>query len=521
MTAVTLNAAAIKRYRKNPDSFVDECLINPETGRPFDLYESERVFLRCAFQLNKNGRLLFPLLMFCAIKKSGKTVFGAIFVLVLMVLFAERFAEAFCCANDLEQSKSRVFEMCVRIVKASPLLKRATRILSEKIEFTGTGATIVPIAGDYTGAAGAHPSITVFDELWGYTTERERRLWDEHVPVPTRKISCRLVVSHAGFENESELLHDLYRRGLRQAKVAKDLYAGEGQLMFWSHTPISPLQTDEWLEQMRRELRPHQYLRMIENKFVTSQDTFIPPEWYERAVDENLTPLTIAKSLPVFVAVDASVNRDSTAIIALTYDREREEVRVIWHKIFTPTDGQEIDFEIVYETIGRLCNRFDVKIVAYDPFQMEAVAQRLARANVPMEKLKQTTENLTAFGSCLYDLLKSKKIRLYADEDIRIAMSRCVAIETTRGWKISKEKASHHIDIVVALAMACHVALEGQLVPQHFDAQGYKNMKAIMTSGRMHSRSGWAPAEVRAARMAARIGERRYAMMTTRGRRFS
>ena len=199
MTAVTLNAATIRRYRKNPDSFVDECLINPETGRPFDLYESERVFLRCAFQLNKNGRLLFPLLMFCAIKKSGKTVFGAIFVICLMVLFAERFAEAFYCANDMEQSKSRVFEMCVRIVKASPLLKRATRIRSEKIEFTGTGATIIPIAGDYTGSAGAHPSITVFDELWGFTTERERRLWDEHVPVPTRKISCRLVVSHAGF----------------------------------------------------------------------------------------------------------------------------------------------------------------------------------------------------------------------------------------------------------------------------------------------------------------------------------
>ena len=80
---VALNAADIKRYRKNPDSFVDECLINPETGKPFDLYEAERVFLRCAFQLNKNGRLMFPLLMFCAIKKSGKTVFGAIFVLVL------------------------------------------------------------------------------------------------------------------------------------------------------------------------------------------------------------------------------------------------------------------------------------------------------------------------------------------------------------------------------------------------------------------------------------------------------
>jgi hypothetical protein len=143
MTAA-LNAAAIKRYRKYPDAFVEECLINPETGLPFVLFEAERTFLRCAFQLDKNGQLLFPLLMFCAIKKSGKTVFGAIFTITLMVLFGERFAEAYCVANDHEQAKSRVFQICCRIVEASPLLKRATRVLAEKIEFTDTGGTIVP-----------------------------------------------------------------------------------------------------------------------------------------------------------------------------------------------------------------------------------------------------------------------------------------------------------------------------------------------------------------------------------------
>jgi hypothetical protein len=36
---------------------------------------------------------------------------------------------------------------------------------------------------------------------------------------------------------------------------------------------------------------------------------------------------------------------------------------------------------------------------------------------------------------------------------------RTAAVETSRGWRISKEKASHKIDIVVALAMAAHVAV--------------------------------------------------------------
>ena len=63
-------------------------------------------------------------------------------------------------------------------------------------------------------------------------------------------------------------------------------------------------------------------------------------------------------------------------------------------------------------------------------------------------------------GCSVFDLLKGKTITFYSDDDVRLAMSRCVAFETTRGWRIAKEKASHHIDIVVALAMAAHAVVE-------------------------------------------------------------
>jgi phage terminase large subunit-like protein len=47
-----------------------------------------------------------------------------------------------------------------------------------------TGATINAISSDYTCAARTNPTITLFDELWGYTSERSRRLWDEMIRVP-------------------------------------------------------------------------------------------------------------------------------------------------------------------------------------------------------------------------------------------------------------------------------------------------------------------------------------------------
>jgi hypothetical protein len=95
-------------------------------------------------------------------------------------------------------------------------LRRAARATASRIDFPETGASITAIASDYAGAAGANPTISTFDELWGYTSERSDRLWDEMVPPPTRKIACRLTTTYAGFSDESELLEGLYKRGLRQ-----------------------------------------------------------------------------------------------------------------------------------------------------------------------------------------------------------------------------------------------------------------------------------------------------------------
>ena len=55
---------------------------------------------------------------------------------------------------------------------------------------------------------------------------------------------------------------------------------------------------------------------------------------------------------------------------------------------------------------------------------------------------------------------------LYPDAAMRLAVSRAVAIETSRGWRIAKEKQSHKIDVVVALAQAAHACVKN--VPGDF-----------------------------------------------------
>jgi hypothetical protein len=52
---------------------------------------------------------------------------------------------------------------------------------------------------------------------------------------------------------------------------------------------------------------------------------------------------------------------------------------------------------------------------------------------------------------------------VYPDPDLRLAISRAVAKETTRGWRIGKERQSFKIDVVVALAQAALGAIKGAM----------------------------------------------------------
>jgi hypothetical protein len=457
-----LDASSLKRWRANPTSFIEEALNDPEDGKPYRLLPAERMFLRHAFELDSNGRLLYPEQVYACPKKSGKTTFAGLHCLITTLLFGGAFPEATVAANDLEQAQGRVFEAIRKIIECSPLLRAEAKITQEKIAFPAIGATITAIGSDYAGAAGGNQNIAVFDELWAYTSERSRRLWDEMVPPPTRKVACRLTVTYAGFAGESALLEELHERGLKQPQVSPDLYAGDGLLCFWSHDPVAPWQTAEWIAQMRRSLRPNQFLRMIENRFVSTESTFIDMDWWDECVEPALRPVLTDRALPVWVGVDASVKRDSTAIVACTWDAKVNKARLVWHRIFQPSPTDPLDFEMTIErTLTDMVQRFRVREVRYDPYQMAAVAQRLANRRVPMVEFPQSVPNLTAASQNLYELVKGRNLVVYADDVIRLAVQRSVAVETSRGWRIAKEKQSHKIDVVVAMGMAALGAVQG------------------------------------------------------------
>jgi hypothetical protein len=444
--------------RPDPVAWINAVLRNPETRQPFELLPAELAFLQRCFELNDDGSARYPELLYCAPKKSGKSTFGAILVLVIVLLFGGHDAEANIAANDFDQAQSRVFAMIKKIIRASPALRDHADVLQSTVRFH-TGGTIDAIASDAASAAGGNQNVSCFDELWGFATERGNRFWDEMTPPPTRRPAWRLTVSYSGFAGESVLLEGLYKRGLAAPEVAPDLRAtNDGLLMFWSHKPVAPWQDARWIEQMRATMRPNAFRRMICNEWVSSESSFVEMRWWDSCTDPQMRPVLSDKNLNVWIGIDASVKRDSTAIVAVTADGTA--VRLISHRIFQPSPDDPLDFEKTIEaTILELQRRFTVVAVLFDPYQMQSTAQRLTKAGLPMHEFPQSMPNLTAASTNLFEIVKHRNLAVYPDADMRLAISRAIAVETSRGWRITKEKAAHKIDVVVALAQACYGAL--------------------------------------------------------------
>ena len=217
--------ASLDRWRSDPVSFIEEMLIDPETDEPFVLLPAESAFLQHAFKTDEDGRMLYPELLYACPKKSGKTAFAAI-ITIDDDLAVRRLLIRGGVLRQRPRSSTRPCVCCGQAHRrGQPAVEvRGSRSRKTRSPSRRRARPSRAIDSGYAGAAGGNQNISVFDEVWAYTSERSRRLWDELVPPPTRKIACRLCVTYAGFEGESVLLQEMYKRGLQQEQIGTDLY---------------------------------------------------------------------------------------------------------------------------------------------------------------------------------------------------------------------------------------------------------------------------------------------------------
>ena len=456
--------ATPEELRRDPAAFADTYLPRNEKGRAWSLSRHQRRVLARAFRRDPGGELLFQLVLWGEMKKSGKTFLAAVLVLWWALTNAD--TEIIIAANDFDQSVSRVFRTIVQLIRHNPALAKYVKIRASELLFTH-GTVVKAIANDYRGEAGARHSLLVVDEPWGIINEASRRLVEELTPPPTEDNAWVLMVTTAGFIGESELLEAVYTRGLAGVRVDDELelYEADGLFMFWSHTPRQPWQLgdrgERYYAEQGRSLRPATFARLHRNEWVCAESTFITPELWDACVDPEARPLLPTHTPPLFVGVDASTKHDASAVVCVMWVGDR--LAVAHHRIWRPSPEAPLDLEATIEAELRALHRdYRVATIRCDPYQLHRSITTLQAAGLPIAEYPQTTGNTVAMGQQLFDLLTGRNLVLYPSDELRVQALATVGIESARGTRIAKEKASKKIDAIVALAMACVAAIEGR-----------------------------------------------------------
>ena len=111
----------------------------------------------------------------------------------------------------------------------------------------------------------------------------------------------------------------------------------------------------------------------------------------------------------------------------------------------------------VEEHIHALCDRFDVRWVAFDKHLFIGSAQRLEEAGVPMLEYPQNNSKMVPATQLLHEVVTSGRLRHDGDPVARSHALAAIVAETEMGLRIRKTASRDRIDALIALAMAVAV----------------------------------------------------------------
>jgi hypothetical protein len=441
------------------------------------LTDFQRRIAAHVFTPDERGILPYNTVILGETKKSGKTAWGA----SIMEWASEDWGEGtevYSTASTQKQTIGRAFgDVAFHIGRKAELAQ--VKITEDKILYPDR-SFIMALAKNWKAAEGSRHSLTHWDELHTFTSENDYKMWDALTPIPTVKNSIRLITTYAGIEGESELLWDLYLNGVdnqehpegkgHKIPGMEDLpvYANGRQFTLWSHDNIMPWQTKEYLAQQRKDLRAGTYLRYHENRWASSEEAFIPKEWWgfaERAFDQSAWNWKEHpyRNFPVILAVDAATKKDTIAVVGVCYDAIKGHVIVLFHKIWNTRGEDWFDFEETVEKyILEAVQKFQIISVVYDPKDFHQTSVRLVKKGLHMVQYTQSAGNIQAASQALYETLKSRALKTYPDEEVRKQVILTVAKVQGDAFQIIKKnnRSETPNDYTVALAMAVKKVLE-------------------------------------------------------------
>lgn len=303
-------------------------------GRPFELLEYQtKLLTRPLFGWKRasDGLRRFRKVFGFLPKGAGKSPWAAGTGVFLARLDHEAAAEVYALANDRNQART-VHTNAKYMVEDSPLLSEGCEILKDSIYWADTRSTYQVLSSDASSAHGKRPHGLIFDELHGFSGDRDRELFEAlKKSLIKRRQPVLLMISHAGTDDEG-LCHEEYEyaKGVLSGSIPDDTHLpvvfemrpGEDWTAPEVHARVNPgygitVKADavetECLEAQSDPRKQNDFKRYHTNAWVNQASAWIPVEWWDACdapipSDEILRLASCADATDMAQKIDLAAN---------------------------------------------------------------------------------------------------------------------------------------------------------------------------------------------------------------------
>lgn len=459
----------------------------------------------------KGLRRYQTVLLFMA-KKGGKSQLGALLTLLYFFLDDEKAKECYSMASDLEQAKI-LHKAFTTMIKQEPELEEMVKTTIQPPRVSKyNGAFIdeyIAVSSTADSKDGLNVSMALVDEPHSYSNKDLYQIITDG--MAGRRNPLQIIMSTAGYNLQGFFYREIYQYAKKlQSGILKDetfyyvlFEPSEEQLKdddYWKkeevwrasnpNYPVSPTSSymkAKVLQAEQSEQTKISFLTKHLNIFCDKIDIWIKSSvWNNNQSKIGFNKLKQLKTRKCYGGLDLSSCTDITALVLIFDDGNsgfdiipyfwipkdnmiervrRDKVPYFdWVKkgLIKTTDGNVVDYAFIEKHIKRVCNFFNVKMIAYDRWNSSDLVRRLTEDEVTeMIQFGQGYASMSAPTKQIEVLALQGKLNHNSNEVLNWMCSNVVLRrDPSDNIKIDKDKSSDKVDGMVALAMALGIAIK-------------------------------------------------------------
>lgn len=425
-------------------------------------------------------------------RKNAKTTLAAGISIVHGYGDNELSAETYYAATQRDQARI-CFDMAKKMVERSDLREYST-ITQNAFCYDKLGSTHKPVSSEAGNIEGTSPSCAIVDEYHMHKTDEV--LESLALGMGAREQPLLFIITTAGLSKAVPC----YRHRQTMINVLNGVLEADRTLIIiytldhvsevdnpalWHKAnPNLGVSVDvSWLEGQVEKMRndaskvAHVMTKCF-NVWVDAPTVWIPDsEWSEI---ESVVPIEELAGCECVAALDLASVNDYTVLVLMfnergryqflwrfyipedkyrqRYDLQRENANIdAWVRegYITVTDGNVTDYEYIIRDIAELAQRYNITVIAYDPWNASSIAPKLVEQGAKLEPFTQTIGNYAMPTKEFERIVGLGIVDHYDNPVARWMLSNVVIRKDVNGnRRPDKAKSSEKIDGIVAAIMA-------------------------------------------------------------------